>query len=62
MRGVCMLNEDKIRIMSRCAMYEKAEGKEDLKINRYFQGDYVRLNVLKTLIGATIGFVLCLGL
>ena len=57
-----MLNEDKIRIMSRCAMYEKAEGKEDLKINRYFQGDYVRLNVLKTLIGATIGFVLCLGL
>ena len=42
------------------SMYEKAEGKEDLKINRYCQGDYVRLNVLKTLIGATIGFVLCL--
>lgn len=62
MRGVNMLNEDKIRIMSRCAMYEKAEGKEDLAINHYFQGDYIRLNTLKTLIGVTIGFVLCFGL
>lgn len=57
-----MLNKDKIRIMSRCAMYEKGQGKEDLAINRYFQGDYVRLNTLKTLIGVTIGFILCLGL
>ena len=57
-----MLNKDKIQIMSRCAMYEKGQGKEDLAINRYFQGDYVRLNTLKTLIGVTIGFVMCLGL
>lgn len=57
-----MLNEDKIRIMCRCARYEKGQGKEDLTVNRYYQGDYVRLNTLKTLIGVTIGFVLCLGL
>ena len=57
-----MLNEDKIRIMSRCAMYEKGQGKEDLAVNRYDQGDYVRLNTLKTLIGVTVGFVLCFGL
>lgn len=57
-----MLNEDKIRIMSRCAMYEKAEGKEDIVIHHYFQGDYIRLNTLKTLIGVTIGFLLCFGL
>ena len=31
MRGVCMLNEDKIRIMSRCDMYEKDEKKGDAK-------------------------------
>ncbi len=54
-----MLNEDKIRIMSRCAMYEKSEGKEDIVIHHYFQGDYIRLNTLKTLIGVTIGFLLC---
>lgn len=57
-----MLNEDKIRIMSRCAVYEKGQGKEDLAVNRYYQGDYVRLNTLKTLIGVTVGFVLCFGL
>lgn len=57
-----MLNEDKIRIMSRCAMYEKAEGKEDIAINHYFQGDYIRLNTLKTLIGITIGFIMCVGI
>lgn len=57
-----MLNQDKIRMMSRCAMYEKAKGKEDLEINRYFQGDYIRLNTLKTLIGVTIGFLFCVGL
>lgn len=57
-----MLNQDKIRIMSRCAMYEKAKGKEDLRIHHYFQGDYIRLNTIKALIGVTIGFVICLGL
>lgn len=57
-----MLNEDKIRIMSRCAMYEKAEGKEDIAINHYFRGDYIRLNTLKTLIGVTIGYILCVGI
>ena len=54
-----MLNEDKIRIMSRCAMYEKGQGKEDLAVNRYYQGDYVRLNTLKSLIGVTVVCVLC---
>lgn len=43
-------------------MYEKGQGKEDLAVNRYYQGDYVRLNTLKTLIGVTVGFVLCFGL
>ena len=57
-----MLNEDKIRIMSRCAMYEKGKGKEDIRIHHYFQSDYIRLNTLKTLIGVTFCFVLCFGL
>ena len=57
-----MLNKDKIRLMCQCAMYEKGQGKEDLSINRYYQSDYVRLNTLKTLIGVTIGYILCFGL
>ncbi len=54
-----MLNEKKIRLMTRTAIYEKHEGKEDLKINQYCGGDYVRFNMLKTLIGVTISAVLC---
>ncbi len=49
-----MLNEKKIRLMTRTAIYEKREGKEDLKVNSYCGSDYVRFNMLKTLIGVTI--------
>lgn len=45
--------------MARTAIYEKHEGKEDLKINQYCSSDYVRFNMLKTLIGVTIAVFLC---
>ena len=54
-----VINEKKIRLMTRTAIYEKHEGKEDLKINQYCGGDYVRFNMLKTLIGVTITVFLC---
>lgn len=54
-----MLNEEKIRLMTRTAIYEKREGKEDLKLNQYCGSDYVRFNMLKTLIGITISVFLC---
>lgn len=57
-----MLNEEKIRIMTRAAIYEKGKGREDIKINTYGGSDYVRFNILKTLIGVTIGAVLIFGL
>ena len=44
--------------MARTAIYEKHEGKEDLKINQYCSSDYVRFNMLKTLIGVTIAVFL----
>lgn len=57
-----MLNEEKIRIMTRTAIYEKGKGKEDLKITAYGDSDYVRFNLLKTIIGATISFIFAAGL
>ena len=57
-----MLDKEKIRIMSRCAIYEKGQGRTDLRVNKYYRGDFVRLNVLKSLIGVSVAFVLCLGL
>lgn len=55
-----MLNNNKIRVMTKLAMYEQKEGKEDIKISKYYKSDYVRLNVLKTIVGITIGYFLIL--
>ncbi|MBE5930427.1 MAG: hypothetical protein E7268_05100 [Lachnospiraceae bacterium] len=53
-----MLNNRKVRLMTRLAIYEQTEGKEDVRISKYFQTDYVRLNVLKTVVAITVGYLL----
>lgn len=55
-----MLNHDKIRTMTKLAVYEEIKGKEDLKMANYYKTDYVRLQVLKTAINVTVGYVLIL--
>lgn len=55
-----MLNNRKVRLMTRLAMYEQTEGKEDVRLSKYFQTDYVRVNVLKTVVSITFGYLLIL--
>ncbi|MDD5900707.1 MAG: hypothetical protein PUC73_07450 [Lachnospiraceae bacterium] len=55
-----MLNNRKVRLMTRLAIYEQTEGKEDVRISKYFQTDYVRLNVLKSVVAVTFGYLLIL--
>ncbi len=55
-----MLNNRKVRLMTRLAMYEQNEGKEDVRISKYFRTDYVRLNVLKSIVAVTVGYLLVL--
>lgn len=55
-----MLNNRKIRLMSRLAWYEKKEGKGDIKLSAYYKTDYVRLNILKTFLAVTFGYLLIL--
>ncbi|MFV0342357.1 MAG: hypothetical protein ACK5JH_05605 [Anaerocolumna sp.] len=57
-----MLNNEKIRTMTKLAVYEDAKGKDDLKMAKYYKTDYVRLQVLKTSVNVTIGYVLILFL
>lgn len=52
-----MLNENKIKMMTKMAIYEKNEGKTMLKTAKYYKGDYVSLGVLKTVISVTVAFV-----
>lgn len=54
-----MLNNRKVRLMTKLAIYEKKDGKEDIKLAKYYKSDYARLQMLKTAIAVTIAF-LCL--
>lgn len=57
---VIMLNNEKIRTMTKLAVYEEVKGREDLKMAKYYKTDYVRLQVLKTAVSVTIGYGLIL--
>ena len=53
-----MLNERKIRLMTQLAIYEKKEGREDMKLARYYKGDYIRFQAWKTGVAVTIAYLL----
>ncbi len=57
-----MLNEEKVILMTKLASYEETEGKQNEKIGNYFRGDYLAVEVMKSLLYATIAFGLGFGL
>lgn len=52
-----MLNEKRIILMTKMASYEANEGKKNVAIGSYFRSDYIGWQVLKSIISATIAFV-----
>ncbi|MGN1147942.1 MAG: hypothetical protein ACI4TB_05935 [Lachnospiraceae bacterium] len=57
-----MLNEERIILMTRLASYESGEGKKNAAIGKYFRSDYIGMQVIKSVIGATISFFIVFGL
>lgn len=57
-----MLNEERVKLMTRMASYETGEGKKNMNIGKYFRGDYISIQVLKSIISSTISFVICFAL
>ncbi len=57
-----MINNRKVRLMSRLAIYEKGKGREDVRLGKYFRRDYLRLRILMNLIAVTIGYVILVGM
>lgn len=53
-----MLNEERIILMTKMASYEGHEGKKNVAIGNYFRSDYIGFQVLKSIISATIAFVI----
>ena len=56
-----MLNEEKIKIMNKLAMYEQGEGKKYLPVSRYYRSDYIGLAMIKNFFLVTIGYCLILA-
>lgn len=57
-----MLSKKKIKIMFQLALYEKGKGKQDLKNTHYYKNDFIRLNILKSIICMSIGYIMILAL
>ncbi|HKM22815.1 MAG TPA: hypothetical protein VJZ01_12335 [Lachnospiraceae bacterium] len=57
-----MLNEERIRLMTKMAAYEENEGKTTIPISNYFRGDYISFQVVKGAISATIAFALVVAM
>ena len=53
-----MVNEEKVKIMTRLAIYEEGKGKEELPLTKYYKHDYVKYNMLKTGVSATFCYLL----
>jgi hypothetical protein len=57
-----MLNEDKMRLMTGIAMFEKREGKYISPANRYFRGDYISMHLLRSFFAFTVCYALCVAI
>lgn len=58
LRGGIVLNENKVKMMTKMAIYEKNEGKNMIRNARYYKGDYVALAALKSTIATTFAFII----
>lgn len=52
-----MLNDVKIRLMTQLSLYEK-QHKKDIELTRYYHSDYIRLQVVKSVVAVTAGLLM----
>ena len=57
-----MVREEKVKLMTKIAIYEKHQGKTEIPMHEYYKGDYVRIHTLKAVIFATAAFAIILAL
>lgn len=57
-----MLNEDKLKLMTDLAMFEKKNGKQMANVSSYFKGDYISRNLIRGFINYTICSMMILAI
>ena len=56
-----MVDEKKVGLMTRLSIYEEKEKNEGRVMSKFFERDYVRFNILKALVSATVVYWLIVG-
>lgn len=56
-----MIDEKKVALMTKLALYEENEGKKALPMGKYYKEDYVGLHMINTVIIATFSYLLILA-
>lgn len=57
-----MINEKKVKVMTKMALYESKEGYQDLLICEYDRKDYISFHTIISLLWVTLGYLLIAGL
>ena len=57
-----MLDERKVKLMTKLALYEETYGKEDFKISSYYRKDYASLHVIYAFLSVSVGYVCLVAL
>ena len=55
-----MINEEKVKIMDRLALYEKQEGRKYLPVSKYYRSDYIGLAMFRNFFLASIAYLVIL--
>ena len=55
-----MLNEEKIKLMTKTSIYEKKRNKDITIAEKYFKTDYITYSMIKTAVAVTIGYMVSL--
>ena len=56
-----MIDEERVRLMTRMASYADKEGRANTSIVSHFRSDYLGLQILKAIICATIAYMIVFG-
>lgn len=57
-----MLNNEKIILMTKLALYEQGEGKKKIPIGKYFKSDYIGMRMLSSFIYISLAYLICVAL
>lgn len=52
-----MIDEEKVKLMTKMAAFEKHHGQKDMNIVNYYRNDFIGFQILKAIIAATISFI-----